>query len=118
MKIHPRSKLLLVGNGEMEVKIKALVEKLGLEGKVIFTGSVNNVQDYLSAMDLFVFPSHWEGLPVSVIEAQIAGLYCIISSNVTREVKISPNIEFDDLNKGVDFWVNRIATVPMYSREK
>mgnify|MGYP000003658285 FL=1 len=118
LKIHPRSKLLLVGNGEMEVKIKALVEKLGLEGKVIFTGSVNNVQDYLSAMDLFVFPSHWEGLPVSVIEAQIAGLYCIISSNVTREVKISPNIEFDDLNKGVDFWVNRIATVPMYSREK
>lgn len=118
LKTRPGSKLLLVGNGEMELEIKALVEKLGLGKDVIFTGSVNNVQDYLSAMDLFVFPSYWEGLPVSVIEAQMAGLYCIVSSNVTREVRIGPNIEFDDLNRGIDFWVNRIANAPMYPREK
>lgn len=118
LKINPNTKLLLVGNGEMEVKIKTVVEKLGLEKKVIFTGSVNNVQDYLSAMDLFVFPSYWEGLPVSVIEAQMSGLYCIVSSSVTREVKIGPNIEFDDLNRGIDFWVSRIVNAPRNSREK
>lgn len=116
LKQNSLSRLLLVGSGDMEQQIINNVHLMGLAPHVIFTGSVENVQDYLAAMDIFVFPSHWEGLPVSVVEAQASGLYCLISSNVTREVSVSHNIEFDDLSKGVDFWVSRITDAPRVNR--
>lgn len=101
--------LLLIGEGELEQELKNKVDKLGLNDKVIFFGTTNDVGKYLQAMDIFVLPSLFEGLPVTGIEAQASGTYCIFSSNITEETKISDNCKFVDLN--VNDWVNAIEEI-------
>ena len=86
------SRLLLVGDGELRWQIEERIRQLGLTDSVILTGSRGNVSDYLQAMDVFVFPSLWEGLPVSVIEAQAASLPCLISDTITMDVNITEQI--------------------------
>lgn len=79
--------LLLVGSGEQQKEIREKVGKYGLQEKVIFTGVRSDVVDLLQAMDVFVFPSLYEGLSVSLIEAQASGLPCLISDKVPIECK-------------------------------
>ena len=99
--------LLLIGDGDLYDNIKKIVKDLGVEDSVIFTGVVNNTQDYLSAMDVFVLPSLFEGLPVTGVEAQINGLPCIFSDEVTNETKISDSVSFIPIgNAGL--WVSEI----------
>ena len=102
--LNKNSKLLLIGEGELMQGIKQKVKKLNLENDVIFTGVQDNVSDYLQAMDVFVMPSFHEGLPVTLIEAQAAGLPVIASDVVTREVKITNLIEFVSLIKDAEYW--------------
>ena len=87
-------KLMLVGEGELMEEIKQKVADAGLKDKVIFTGSVSNVQDYMQAMDVFVLPSLFEGLPVTGIEAQASSLPCVFSDRITKELKITDNVVF------------------------
>lgn len=101
-------KLLLIGEGTLEQKIHEEVEKLGIKDKVIFTGSIPDVNDYYNAMDIFVLPSFHEGLPVVGIEAQVSGLACIFSSNITREVKINDNVYYVNINDKQK-WVDTIC---------
>lgn len=86
---HPEARLLLVGDGELREEIKAQVQQLGLDDSVYFAGSVDDPERYLCAMDVFVFPSHYEGLSTVNIEAQVSGLPCIVSTGVPREVSIA-----------------------------
>lgn len=88
------SALVLVGNGELQGEIKNKVKKLGLTKKVIFAGVRNDIPDILSAIDAFVFPSVFEGLPVVVIEAQASGVKCFLSNTITQEVDITDNCLF------------------------
>lgn len=90
----PNSKLLLVGDGELRNNIESQIEQLGLTDAVVLIGMVNSAERYLSAMDCFVFPSRWEGLPLSVLEAQVNGLTCVVSDKVTREVGLTDSIYF------------------------
>lgn len=83
--------LLLVGNGEFEKNIKAKVNELNIEDRVVFLGYREDVSSILNAMDVFVLPSLYEGLPISIIEAQTNGLPVIVSEGVTDEAKISNN---------------------------
>ena len=85
------SKLLLVGDGIMREDIELYVEELSISDSVIFAGMKPNVNEYLSAFDIFVFPSLWEGMPLSVLEAQASGLPCIISNAIDTDV-IATNI--------------------------
>ena len=91
----PESKLILVGSGEGElqrtVAMKAV--ELGVAEDVILTGNRNDVPELLWAMDVFAFPSLREGLPATVIEAQAAGLPCLVSEAVTKDVAISPLVK-------------------------
>lgn len=98
--------LLLAGSGELEQSIRKQVKMLGIEDKVIFTGEVDNTEDYLQAMDIFVLPSRFEGLPNVLIEAQAAGLKCISSDCVTREAKVTDDVTFVELEK--EKWVREI----------
>ena len=98
-KLNNNAILLLIGTGSLEKKIKKIVENLKIKDKVIFLGSVQNVNDYYNAMDVFVLPSLHEGLPVVGIEAQINGLPCIFSTKITPEVKIIPESKFLKINK-------------------
>ncbi|MBQ8230374.1 MAG: glycosyltransferase family 1 protein [Lachnospiraceae bacterium] len=85
VKINPNVKLLLVGDGEGRIRIQEKVHALCLQDKVIFASVRADVNKLLQAMDVFVFPSLYEGLPVTLVEAQASGLSCIISDHVSEE---------------------------------
>ena len=108
--------LVLVGQGELEDEIKNRVEELGLTDSVIFTGVRKDVPALLSAMDVFVFPSFYEGMPNTVIEAQATGLPCLISDKITKEVKITDLVKYLDLEKG-DEWVEKILSINLEVRK-
>ena len=91
-KIIPNAKLLLVGDGEGKTQIQEKVKKLNLEAKVIFAGVRSDVPDLLQAMDVFVFPSLYEGVPVTMIEAQASGLPCVISDGVPEECIVTSGL--------------------------
>ena len=93
----PDSILLLVGDGEQKERVVDLVNKKEIKEQVIFTGNVDNVQDYYQVMDVFVLPSLYEGFPYVILEAQAAGLPCIISTGVPDAVMIGKNIVKVDL---------------------
>lgn len=81
--------LLLVGDGDMRQKIEQLVQETGLSDNVIFAGVRTDIPAMLSAMDIFLFPSQNEGLPVSIIEAEASGLPCVVSDSITKEVNVT-----------------------------
>jgi glycosyltransferase involved in cell wall biosynthesis len=99
--------LLLVGDGELKNSMRLLSRNMGIENSVIFAGTVSNVEDYLSAMDVFIFPSFYEGLPGSVIEAQASGLQCYVSKSITEEIAITDLVHRIDLGSAA-LWANRI----------
>ena len=78
--------LLLLGEGPDRKMLEAKISELGLRDNVIMTGNVPNVYDYLCAMDVFAFPSLYEGMPLSIVEVQANGLPCVISDRVPKDV--------------------------------
>lgn len=105
---NPDALLLLVGDGALRPQIEAKISELKLENSVILLGTRSDVANLLQAMDVFLFPSQWEGLPVSVVEAQAAGLPCFVSDTVTQDVGISDLVSYLPINKGVNPWVENI----------
>lgn len=107
-------KLMLVGNGPdfKDVLLKANV--LNLSDRVIFTGVVNDVQRYLSAMDAFVLPSRFEGQPFVVIEAAANGLPIILSDHVSEEINITNSFTFLPLE--IDTWVEQLKKLKLKDR--
>lgn len=103
-------KLLLLGDGQLGRELHDRVEELGLQDAVIFCGVVSDVWKYLSAMDVFVLPSLFEGLPVVLVEAQASGLSCVVSANVTRETALSDKVQFIGLDEP-DKWVFAIEAL-------
>lgn len=91
---NPDAVLLLVGKGELEDSIKAKTVELGVEKQVIFLGVRSDIPALLSAMDVFVFPSLYEGMPNTVIEAQATGLPCVIADTITREANITGLVRY------------------------
>ncbi|HFC9253831.1 glycosyltransferase family 1 protein [Enterococcus faecium] len=101
-------KLLLVGNGELEEEILDLIKEKKIQEDVIFTGIRSDVPSILSAMDVFVFPSLFEGMPNTVIEAQATGLPCVISDTITREVAITDLITYESIYNIPEKWSNEV----------
>lgn len=114
--ILPDSVLLLVGDGPLRPQIEAEINEKALADKVILAGSQNDVWKYYQAMDVFVMPSHYEGLPVSMVEAQTAGLPCLVSTNVPRESAITDLVHFEDLNSDIDIWAEQILNLASCAR--
>ena len=106
----PNTVLLLVGGGELDDflmnQMKQKVNDLGLENCVQFLGVRNDVADILQAFDLFLLPSLFEGLPVTMIEAQAAGLPCVISDKVPIQCDITGNIKVVSLDDSTDKWAD------------
>lgn len=97
--------LLLVGEGHLKNSIEKKVAELGLKECVIFAGLRSDIPEILQAMDVFLFPSLFEGLPVTLIEAQAAGLPCVVSDKITDEVKITKDlVSFVSLNESFEQW--------------
>ena len=100
--------LVLIGKGEEEANIREKLRGLGLENKVLFLGNRFDVERYYQAFDYFVFPSTFEGLPGSVAEAQAAGLHCLISDRITREVALTELVSYRSIEEEPGCWAEEI----------
>lgn len=101
--------LLLVGNGDLQEKARQQVKGYGIEDYVKFLGLREDIPQLLQAMDLFLFPSLFEGLPVTLVEAQAAGLPCVISDTITDEIMITDTISKVSLDADADQWISTIS---------
>lgn len=111
-------KLILIGDGELKEKIVKYAESLAIADNLIVLNSCSNVNEFYSAMDIFVLPSKFEGIPVVGIEAQVSGLKCIFSKNVSREAKISNTVTFLSINKkeSLKLWEQEILSFKRRNR--
>lgn len=99
------AKLLLVGDGPKEVQIRELVVQMGIGDKVIFYGTIKDTAPLYSAMDVFLFPSKFEGVPLTLIEAQANGLHCVISNKISNEVNLTPLVHVCNLGEEAS-WID------------
>lgn len=119
-KIYEKNKntvLFLLGDGEEKEKILEKVKNLDLVDCVRFLGVRNDVNKIMQCMDVMLFPSLFEGLPVTIIEAQASSLPCVLSDTITKECKITENVEFLSLKTDVDTWSNvtlKMSKLPRY----
>lgn len=100
--------LLLVGGGELESQIMGKIKGKDIEKKVIFTGVRSDISDLMRAMDIFVFPSLYEGLPISLVEAQTTGMKCFASDRITDEVIITDLVRTLSLEDSSLYWAKSI----------
>lgn len=110
--------LLLLGDGELREENWNYCKELGIEDQVLMVGNVENVADYLCAMDVFVFPSLYEGMPLSVIEAQCNGLPCVISDSVPDDVFLTDLVKTLSLKRPKESWIGNICGRARYNSEK
>ena len=109
LKKEPDAVLLLVGGGEGMPKIQAKAQELGIAERVRFLGVRSDVADLMQTMDVFVFPSLYEGLPVTMVEAQASGLPCIISDKVPPECILTEGlVNIMPLSASPEAWAERI----------
>lgn len=107
-------KLIIIGEGTLENKLKEYCIKEGIEKDVIFTGKVNDCEKYYNMMDVFVLTSKYEGFPFVMVESQINRLPAVVSSSITKSVDILGNVNFISLEQSIDYW----AEVILNSKER
>ncbi len=105
---NPDCVLLMLGEGPDREMLEKKIKKLSLEKNVIMTGNVSDVHRYLSAMDVFAFPSLFEGMPLSIVEVQANGLPCILSDRVPRDVFITDLLKAYPLENSQGLWKTAI----------
>lgn len=106
--VHPQTKLLLVGDGVFFEDVNKKVVELGLADNVIFAGRRQDTERLYQAMDMFVLPSKWEGLPLVVVEAQAADLPILVSNVVPRIAKCTEDMDFYSLEESADEWASKV----------
>ncbi|MGN0377053.1 MAG: glycosyltransferase family 1 protein [Suilimivivens sp.] len=109
--------LILLGEGGGMEKAKALSKELGIESKIYFLGNRGNVYDYYQAMDYFVYPSRFEGLPGTVVEAQTSGLRCLISDSICNEVSVTDLVHTMSIEEEPKKWAEYIEKTKDYERK-
>ena len=102
--LEPAAKLLLISDGPRFRQVQEQVARLRLEEAVIFAGRRSDVAEIYSAMDLFILPSCWEGLPLVLVEAQVNGLPLLVSDVVTRVAKCTDLVHYKSLEDGARSW--------------
>ena len=111
----PNAYFFLIGEGELSDSLQKFAKDNGLTERVVFVGKTTEIQKFYSAMDVFLLPSLYEGLPVSGVEAQVAGLPIVTSDTVTEELALLPSTLFLSLEDSIDFWSE---TVLRFASEK
>lgn len=117
-RICPESKLLLVSDGPKLDEIKEKVKSLGISNSVIFAGRRSDPERMYQAMDLFLLPSLWEGLPVVMLEAQAAGLPLLVSDTVTQDAKCCDTTVYKSLGDGAQSWAKDIAAIKSRRKDR
>ncbi|MDE7048546.1 glycosyltransferase family 1 protein [Parablautia intestinalis] len=109
--------LLLLGEGSGMEGARALAEELGIADRVYFLGNRDNIYDYYQAMDYFVYPSRYEGLPGTMVEAQASGLKCVMSDTICREVAVTELVHTMDIRADAALWADYIRETADYQRK-
>lgn len=115
---HPKSKLLIVGDGELRDVLERRITGLRLKGDVLLTGWKTDTEAYLQAMDVFLLPSRFEGLGIAALEAAASGLPCVVSEQVPEEVVVSESVRRVPLS--IPAWnaeVEELSQLPADRRE-
>ncbi len=102
----PMSKLVLIGDGELRTKIEAKIIDYRLQDSIVMTGNIANANEYMMAIDEMIFPSLFEGFPISVLEAEATGTCIILSDTITKEVYLTDSVHPVSLNLSVLEWAN------------
>lgn len=118
LELRPDARLMLVGEENDGGETRALAERLNVADKVMFMGSRDDIPDLLCAMDIFMFPSRFEALPIAPIEAQAAGLPCIVSTGVPEEIKVTDSFARLSLDAPAEQWIEKIAEFSAFDRTK
>ena len=95
----------------MEQDVHSYAEQLGIKDKVMFLGKRTDIPEILQASDIFFLPSLFEGLPIVALEAQAAGLHCVVSSEISKEVDITGEVSFVPLKETDEFWAEKLLSV-------
>ena len=111
--LNKKAKLLLVGDGSLFTVIKDKVERMKLVDSVLFLGKRSDVAAIYSASDLFLFPSLFEGLPVTLVEAQANGIPCLISNAIDKDIRVTKYIKFFSLKKSAASWAERMLAIDL-----
>lgn len=109
--LNNRYRLLLIGDGPQRAEIENKIMSIGLGEFIKLTGSINNVNDYLNAIDIIVMPSLFEGLPLSLIEQQANGLHCVVSDSITPEADKTDSMTFLSLQAPMKEWTTAIKGI-------
>lgn len=110
-KLEPNSRLLLISDGPRFQQVTEKVAQLGLQDAVIFAGRRSDVAGIYSAMDLFILPSCWEGLPLVLVEAQMNGLPVLVSDAVTKAAKCTDRVFYKPLEDGAESWAEKLQVL-------
>lgn len=106
--------LLLIGDGYLKDKLIGEAKELGIYKRIIWLEKRRDIPELLSSMDVFVFPSYYEGYPLAVIEAQAAGVRCIISDTITPEVLVTDHIKMLSIESSPEVWCEEIINPSTY----
>lgn len=117
-KLNKDAVLLMVGEGNLERQVRKRAEELEIMDSCIFTGVRSDVNSLLCAMDVFLFPSLYEGMPNTVIEAQVSGLPCVISDTITSECNVSGLVRFISLQASKERWAECVMTASSAERRR
>lgn len=118
LELRSDARLMLVGEENDGGETRALAERLNVADKVMFMGSRDDIPDLLCAMDIFMFPSRFEALPIAPIEAQAVGLPCIVSTGVPEEIKVTDSFARLSLDAPAEQWIEKIAEFSAFDRTK
>ncbi len=103
--------LMLLGDGPLKEEIEQKARQMGIAKKVIFTGNQTPVAPFYQAFDFLLFPSRFEGLPGTVVEAQAAGLKCLISDTITKQVKATELVNFMSIEETAEKWADAVLQI-------
>ncbi|MDB2128411.1 MULTISPECIES: glycosyltransferase [Lachnospiraceae] len=121
-RLEPKARLLMFGVGELQNEIKKKAEKLGLLKYVNFYGTSNEINCWLQAMDLYLFPSLYEGLPVSGIEAQASGVPLLSSDTISPEMEVTNCVSWMSIEESAAHWaekaVSLLKTIPIERNQR
>lgn len=115
--LRPDSRLLMAGEGELGVQLKEKAARLGIAGRVIFYGVTDRPERLYSAMDVFAFPSLFEGLGIVAVEAQASGLSVVCSEHVPGETRVTPLAKAVPLTRGARAWAQALADAGCLNRQ-
>lgn len=113
----PEARMVILGGGEERLAVEDKIASLGLSDKIILPGIRSDVARFYSLFDVFFMPSLYEGLPISAVEAQAAGLPCVFSTNVPSESDVVGNSRFVDLRSSLGDWVRELSAAIGDGRE-